>query len=505
MATVQCDPVLSIKSLSKRFGGTQAVNAVSFDVFSGEIVALLGENGAGKSTLIKMLAGVYSIDEGSIALSGHAIGRNEKAIAFIHQDLGLIDWMTVAENIAFTTGYPRRFGLIDWAAIERIAREALARVDCDLDPRRPVFSLSRTEKSLLAIARALWVRPDLLVLDEPTASLPAHDVRRLFEVLIQLRAEGMAMIYVSHRLDEVKALCDRAVVMRDGKLVAITDARTTDEAELVEHIVGKHVAIERTVAGKPGEIRLKVQGLSAAFAGPVDFEVRSGEIVGLVGLRGGGQDLVARTIFGAFPRNGGGIEICGKPIAPTCPQEAIRAGIGFVGAERIEENLGRGMTLAENMFINPSLDGGLVRRLDRTTEKTKAHALIRMLDIRPAAPHALIEDLSGGNQQKVVLARWMHANKPVLILEEPTAGVDVGAKSEIYRLLRDLAAKGTAIVVVSTDFEEVANLCGRALVFARGRIVDETSGDEITPMRLLASASGSDPVSASMVASSAAA
>jgi ribose transport system ATP-binding protein len=328
--------------------------------------------------------------------------------------------------------------------------------------------------------------------DEPTASLPAQDVQRLFDVLRQLRGDGISMIYVSHRLEEVTALCDRAAIMRDGKLVTVVDARTTDEATLVHHIIGKHVVGERTVPTTTGSVQLKVSGLRAAFAGPVDFELRAGEILGLVGLRGGGQDLIGRAIFGAFPRSAGVTEICGLVTEPSNPCEAIRAGIGFVGGERIDENLGRGMNLAENMFLNPSLDGALFRRLDHASENASACDLIKALDIRPAAPHALIEDLSGGNQQKVVLARWMHANKPVLILEEPTAGVDIGAKTEIYRLLRRMAQDGAAIIIVSTDFEEIAHLCGRCLVFVHGTIVDELAGEAITPASLLASASGSD-------------
>ncbi len=491
-------PLLEIRGLSKRFGGTLAVDDVSFHVEAGEIVALLGENGAGKSTLIKMLAGVYSIDQGGVLVDGVELRQRSQAregvrdsLAFIHQDLGLIEWMTVAENMAFGTGFPRKWGLIDYARMDAVAREALARVGCELHPRRRVFTLSRTEKSLLAIARALWSRARLLVLDEPTASLPSQDVRRLFDVLDGLRRQGVAMIYVSHRLDEVRTLCDRAAIMRDGKLVAVTKVAEVDEARLVELIVGRRVRLERAPAAATGACRLRARGVRAAFVGPIDLEVAAGEIVGLVGLRGGGHEILSRALFGAFPRSAGSIEVDGRACDPGSPARAIAGGIGLVAADRIEENLARGMSVQENLFLHPALRGGNWRLLRRAGEREHSMQLIQRFDVRPAAPHAHIEDLSGGNQQKVVLGRWIALGQPVLILEEPTAGVDVGAKAEIYKVLREVAAAGTAIVVVSTDFEEVANLCTRALVFARGRIAQELRAEAITAQSLLQHAAGS--------------
>jgi ribose transport system ATP-binding protein len=495
--TVAQTPILGIRKLTKRFGGTLAVDCVSFDVHAGEIVALLGENGAGKSTLIKMLAGVYSIDQGAAELDGQPlkIGKSargeEQPLAFIHQDLGLIEWMTVAENIALGTGFPRRRGLIDWKRLDAIAQEALARVGCNLHPGSRVFTLSRTEKSLLAIARALWVKARLLVLDEPTASLPAQDVQRLFRVLRELRAQGVAMIYVSHRLDEVMQLCDRAAIMRDGRLVAVAETAQLDEAHLVELIVGRPVGLDRTEPAPTGATQLLVRDLRVGFVGPVDFKVDAGEILGLVGLRGGGQELVSRALFGAFPRTSGRMSVAGRACAPATPAQAIAAGIGLVASDRLEENLARGMSVQENLFLRPAQERGVLRRLDRAVEAQRAREWVNRLDIRPPAPHAYVEDLSGGNQQKVVLARWIELGKPVLILEEPTAGVDVGAKAEIYGLLRELARNGTAIVVVSTDFEEVAHLCTRALVFARGQIVKQLAHTELTTASLLRAAAGS--------------
>ncbi|OYO32089.1 sugar ABC transporter ATP-binding protein [Janthinobacterium sp. PC23-8] len=492
-------PRLQFKQVSKRFGGTLAVSELSFDIAAGEIVALLGENGAGKSTLIKLLARIYPRDSGDILFDGQPIEtlssapRGKQPIAFIHQDLGLIEWMTVAENIAFGTGFPRRSGLIDWKEVDRRATEVLARVGCNIPPQRRVFSLSRAEKSLLAIGRALAVDAQILVLDEPTASLPAADVQHLFTVLRQLRGQGVGMIYVSHRLDEVIELSDRVVVMRDGKLVAVRDTAQVSEHDLVHMIVGKEPsALRGAAAGARGATILELDALVAGNAGPVSLRVSKGELVGLIGLRGGGQESVSRALFGMCEIAAGKVSLLGRQPDLSTPLAAIRSGVALVAAERVEENLARSMSVQENLFFNPLLwHKNPFAWMRRDRERDRAKELIRAFDVRPAAPHAYIENLSGGNQQKVVLARWLDIGKPLLILEEPTAGVDVGAKGAIYRTVREVAAKGTGVLVVSTDFEEVANLCTRALVFCNGRIVAELEGDALSVPNLLQWAAGS--------------
>lgn len=492
-------PLLQFKNIHKRFGGTLAVSDLSLEVHAGEILALLGENGAGKSTLIKMLAGIYPSDSGQIMFDGKSIDhflhlpKNQQPIAFIHQDLGLIEWMTVAENIAFGMGFPRRGFLIDWKQADRRATQVLALVGCDIPPRRRVFSLSRTEKSLLAIARALAVNAKLLVLDEPSASLPAADVQRLFAVLRQLRQQGVGMIYVSHRLDEVKALSNRVAVMRDGKLIAVRNTLEVSEHELVHLIVGKQPSnVHSSAATKPGATVLKVEGLFSGNAGPISFTLSKGEIVGLIGLRGGGQEAVSRALFGISEIVEGAITLDGKTPDLSSPLAAIRSGVSMVAAERVEENLGRSMSVQENLFLNPVLShASPFSWLSRRKEAQQSTELIGAFDVRPAAPHAYIENLSGGNQQKVVLARWLNIGKPLLILEEPTAGVDVGAKSAIYTTLRQVVAQGTGVLVVSTDFEEVAKLCTRALVFCHGQIVTQLEGEALTVANLLQWAAGS--------------
>ncbi|MDM0055771.1 sugar ABC transporter ATP-binding protein [Variovorax fucosicus] len=492
-------PLLQFQSVSKRFGGTQAVDNVTLDVHAGEILALLGENGAGKSTLIKLLAGIYPADQGEILFDGRPQSdwrrgdRREQPVAFIHQDLGLVEWMTVAENVGLGTGYPRRFGLIDWSAASAIARRVMARVGCDIDPGRRVFSLTRAEKSLLAIGRALEVKARLLVLDEPSASLPMSDVERMFGVLRELRRDGMAMLYVSHRLDEVMAISDRAAVMRDGKLVAVKTTAQSSEHELVGLIVGKALSasVDKAPAPARSEPVLQLDGAASGNAGPLNLAVHRGEVLGLVGLRGAGHEAISRAIFGREPLSAGRMRLLGNACDFTSPADAIRAGVAYVAGERLEENLAASMTVLENLFPNAALHGDRGLAFDRPRrENDHALALIRRFDINPPAPSAEVQQLSGGNQQKVVLARWFHLDKPLVVLEEPTAGVDVGAKRQIYGVLRERAEAGTALIVVSTDFEEIATVCTRVLVFRDGLITAELTGDAITVERLLALAAG---------------
>ncbi len=520
-------PLLRLQNLSKRFGGTQAVDDVSLDVHAGEVLALLGENGAGKSTLIKLLAGIYQPDQGQMWVQGQPESqwrtgnRLQQPLAFIHQDLGLVEWMTVAENVALGMGYPRWFGwprgLIDWRATHTVALRVLARVGCEIDPARRVFSLTRAEKSLLAIGRALEVQARLLVLDEPSASLPAADVQRLFTVLRGLRAQGVGIVYVSHRLDEVMQISDRAAVMRDGRLVAVLPTGQTDEAQLVSLIVGQPreaphppsavAAVRRAMASEPASASasapasgptppptpvLELRGAAAANAGPLDLQLHAGELLGLVGLRGAGHDAIGRALFGCEPLSAGSMRLHGLTVQLKTPSQAIAAGIGYTAGERLEQNLAGSLSVQENLFPNPALHGERGLHFGRRrTERSRTLQLLQAYDVNPPAPEAAVQQLSGGNQQKVVLARWHALNKAVLVLEEPTAGVDVGAKRQIYHLLRQRAQAGGAIVVVSTDFEEVATLCTRVLVFRHGRIAAELAGAQVTTSNLLALAAGS--------------
>jgi len=486
-------PLLAVRGVSKHFGGTQALIDAGIDVGAGEIVALLGENGAGKSTLIKILAGVHALESGTVTYRGrdvtHALRR--LPIAFIHQDLGLIEWMTVAENISLMLGFPRRFGMIDWNATRTRAEEALKVVGADIDPERRVHHLTRTEKSLVAIARALAADAEILVLDEPTASLPANEVARLFTALRLLRARGVGTIYVSHRLDEVFEIADRMVILRDGRLVAERRVSETTAEEAILLIVGREPSqVFRRPARHEGSARLIFERLITDDAGPFDCRMRAGEVVGFVGLRGAGQESVGRALFGLARATAGRILLDGRAIAASSPREAIRLGINLVCADRVAESIVPGLSIRENLFINPVAAGlNLISYLRPHQESRAALELGDRVGLRPNDCSLPIEWLSGGNQQKVVVGRWLHLNGSVYVFEDPTAGVDVGAKAEIYRLFDVVLKGGATILIVSTDFEEVAKICHRALVFDRGQVVAELSGDDLCAENLLAAAS----------------
>ncbi len=496
VASQAVEALLSVQAVSKRFGGTQAVSRVGFDVCRGEIVALLGENGAGKSTLVKMLAGVHAADSGAFCFEGRGFDPRtpHPGIAFIHQDLGLIEWMTVAENISLMQNtYPRRLGLIDWGAVRTRARRALARVSDTIDPDARVQDLSRTEKSLVAIARALDRNAELLVLDEPTASLPQSDVETLHGVLRRLRDTGMAMIYVSHRLDEVFAIADRAVVLRDGFLVGDEPIAGLDGERLIELIVGRALDEVFVHPEAPADARpaLRLEGFCSEDVGPVDLRLCEGEIVGLVGLRGAGQDVVGRALFGRAPITSGRAVLAdGRALETAHPSDSIRQGICMVAGDRNAESVAAGLTVMENLTLNPGLRGrGLFSPGHPAREEAAARETGRVFDIRPNDPAAPIETLSGGNQQKVVMARWLGVGGRVLVLEDPTAGVDVGAKADIYALLNRALGDGLAVLLASTDFEEVAALCHRALVFHEGRVVAELARGNLSMESLLNAAS----------------
>lgn len=496
--------------VSKNFGGTQALRNVSLHVERGEIVALLGENGAGKSTLIKTLGGLHQPDEGRVLIDGneytHKPGRQATGpqVAFIHQDLGLIEWMSIAENISLAVGFPRRRGwltrgLINWRNSQDIARRALSLVDSDFDPTTRISSLTRTEKSLVAIARALVVECDFLVLDEPTASLPADEVDRLFNALKPLREKGVGMIYVSHRLDEIFRIADRVAVLRDGEMAGVRDINHTSPEELVTLIVGRKTreiskpdldsfsgnAALQTVKTPV----LQIEGMQTERVSHLDLTLQPGEILGLAGLRGAGHEDVGRALFG-LTENRARVWLDGQSVQLDSPARAIAHGIGFLAGDRIVESVAPALSICENTFINPMVRGrGLLQLQRGTSEYAQAAQLGQLVGLSPNDPTLPIEALSGGNQQKVVVGRWLDTGRKMLIAEDPTAGVDVGAKAEIYQLLFDATQTGMGVLVVSTDFEEVANICHRALVFSRGSCVAELRGIDLSTENLIQEAS----------------
>ncbi|MFK4104085.1 sugar ABC transporter ATP-binding protein [Streptomyces sp. NPDC019531] len=487
-------PLVTIRGLRKRFGGTLALADVDLDIQAGSVLALLGHNGAGKSTLIKILAGVYRADEGQINVAGHPLGSSAASaeMSFIHQDLGLVEWMTVAENVALGTGYPRRAGLVSWRQVRRRCTEALEIVAGHLDPDAAVADLTRAERSLVVIARALATRARLIVLDEPTASLPAADCARLFDVLHTLRDRGHAIVYVSHRLDEVYQVADRYAVLRDGHLISQGLLADHGPERIVRDIVGHEPESHRPAAPRTtgAATVLRLTGASTEGAGPVDLEVRAGEVLGMVGLTGAGHMDLGRALAGSRPLTGGEAQLDGRPYRPGSVSAAVDAGIGFVTSNRQEEGCALELTIRENFLANPRADARSPWRwISPGRERAQARSLVERFGVRPADSEVPIATLSGGNQQKVMIGRWLRLSRRVVILEEPTAGVDVGAKAEIYRLLDDALAEGLAVLLISTDFEEVAAVCQRALVFVRGSVTAELSGEDLTVTELTHAAS----------------
>ena len=372
------------------------------------------------------------------------------------------------------------------------AAEALAILGSDLDPAAPISSLPAAERSLVAIGRALAIKSDILVLDEPTAALPEADVERLLDTLRRLRASDIGIVYVTHRLDEVLRIADRVTVLRDGRRLATVAARETSAGELVEMIVGRSMSDAFVRPAQPSDrSAFSAAGLIARHVGPVSFSVAAGETLGLVGLRGAGHHTVGRAIFGETPMEKGRLTIGGEPIAPLSPAEAMAKGVGFVSSRRAEEGLASNLDVRENIYMNPAASGkGVLEFVARAGELGEAQAAVRRFSIKTAGVEEPVATLSGGNQQKVVLARWMEAQVKLLILEEPTIGVDVGAKADIYHLLQLSLSKGLAVLLISSDFEEVERICHRALVFSRGRVAAEIAGSALTVAALTSAASG---------------
>ena len=484
-------PSLSFHSISKSFGGTQALNDVSMKVERSEIVALLGENGAGKSTLIKILGGIYPPDQGQVLVNHqpyhHQTGDMKTQVAFIHQDLGLIEWMSIAENMSMAQGYPQSsFGLINWKDCQSFANQALQRIGVEFESSARIQSLTRAEKSMVAIARAIAVKCNFLVLDEPSASLPATDVKRLFQVLKQLKKEGVGMIYVSHRLDEIFQIADRVVVLRDGQVAGERKTNETDSKELIHLIVGHAPKVfDKSQTVKQSREVLRVKNLRSQTVGPVSFTVNSGEIVGLVGLRGAGQEAIGRCLFGDMVYEGE-VYLSNQKFKPHSPLEAMKQGVGLIAGDRVVESNLTLLSIRENMFVNLArLGKQFWSWCSPKKEKQNAHTVGQTVGLKPNQPEIPIEALSGGNQQKVIVGRWLQTKSRVLIAEDPTAGVDVGAKAEIYELLNRTIRQGVTVIIISTDFEEITTICHRAIVFSGGKIATELKGTDLNTKSLI--------------------
>jgi ribose transport system ATP-binding protein len=490
-------PLLEVRNVSKSFPGVRALRGVSLSLQAGEVLAVIGENGAGKSTLMKILAGVQSADSGEILVDGRTVtldnvrAAQSLGIALIHQELCLADNLDVGSNL-FLGREPHRGIFLNPARQRREATAALARVGLDCRPETPIASLSLGRQQLVEIARALSSGARVIIMDEPTSSLSQGETDRLYTVVRELKSRGVGIIYISHRLGEVTALADRVTVLRDGRNAGELQRHEINHEAMVRLMVGRDLVRHHRQASGHGEPVLQVRGLRTEThpTRQVDFEVLPGEIIGIAGLVGAGRTEVLRAIFGIDRPLAGDVRVGGVTVKPGSPTDAIACGLGLVPEDRkhqgvfLEMAVGANTTLAS---LGRRSRWGLIRR---KTERALATELVRRLDVRPPALDQTAQFLSGGNQQKVVLAKWLALDPRVLLLDEPTRGVDIGAKQEIYRLMEDLAGRGVAILFVSSELEEVLRMSDRALVMHEGRIGGELAREALSEEAVMHLATG---------------
>jgi ribose transport system ATP-binding protein len=494
----EAPPVVEMLEISKAYLGVLAVDHADLTLRPGEILGLVGKNGAGKSTLIKVLAGAVPLDAGEIRVDGrpvHIHGAPDSqalGIAVIHQELNDVPGMSVAENIGLGLHYPKHAGvLVNWRRLRRLASETLARLgETGIRPEAPVGTLSVAHQRMVMIARALYARARVIVLDEPTGSLSAEEVAHLHEVVRSLAAQGVGIVYVTHRLSEIFELTHRVVVMRDGRVVderptAGFDARSLiaaitgeEEAETADERRGRLLARRRR-----GEELLRIEGLSAGPVEDVGFSVHAGEVLGLAGLVGAGRTELARAVFGADPREAGRVLVAGRERSMRSPRQALRAGVALLPEDRRHQGLVRGFSVRKNVTLGSlrQFRAGALPVPSRRRERAVARGLIERLRIKTRGPEEPVAYLSGGGQQKVVLAKWLaSARTRVLIFDEPTLGIDVETKNEIYELMSELAEEGRAVLFISSEFSELVQACDRVLVMREGRIVAELAGADVT-------------------------
>jgi ABC-type sugar transport system ATPase subunit len=486
-------PRLSVRHVVKTFPGVRAVDDVSFDVQPGEVHALIGENGAGKSTLMHLVAGVYPPDSGTIELDGASLaGANEQAaadagVAMVYQERSLVGALSVAENIYAGRQPVNGFGVIRKGPMYEGARRILADLEVDIDPRRQVALLSPGQQQMVEIAKGLSHDLKLLILDEPTSSLTINESRHLFRVIERLAAQGVAIIYVSHRMAEIFAISDRVTVMKDGRVTGVRETAAATHDELISLMVGRELSFEPDPrrAAPDARVALEVRELVAAPVASASFTLRYGEIVCLAGLLGAGRTELCEAIFGARPMQSGTLLVDGRELKPKNPFDSMAAGISMLPEDRKESGLFMDFSIAANVVaanLPAYTRGGLLS----TSEIRKVSQNYRD-ELRIATPSIdrEVKNLSGGNQQKVLLAKWLARRPRILLVDEPTRGVDVGSKAEIYRILRDLAASGLALLVVSSDLPEVLALAHRILVMSEGRIAGELDGRQATEVAIL--------------------
>lgn len=487
---------LVLSKVCMSFPGVRALDKVDFDLNPGEIHVLLGENGAGKSTMIKIISGAYSPDEGEIHIDGQAVhfsgpaAANHNGIATIYQELSLIPYLSVAENIFLGRQPLRKDRLqlfVDWKKMNEQARILLSELGLNIDPRIKAGKLPIAEQQLVEIAKAISVNARFLILDEPTATLTDKEIEQLFSVILGLRAKGIGIIHISHRLEELDTIGDRITVMRDGQKVSTVFPKDVTRAQLIALMVGRELKLEQEASKvKLGKVALKVDGLTRkGVFNNVSFSLREGEIIGMAGLVGSRRTELVRSIFGAEPWDEGSVEVFGQRAKMYSPQQAIKMGMAFLPAERKTDGLVLSASILENITMSSLQDfccGGFI---SKPKEEKKSAEYVQSLKIKTPSIRQLCRNLSGGNQQKVALAKALCSRAKILIFDEPTRGIDIGAKFAIYELLRNLAREGTAIIMISSELPELLNMSDRILVMRAGKITGEFSREEATQDNIL--------------------
>ncbi|MDR7295255.1 ribose transport system ATP-binding protein [Pelomonas aquatica] len=488
--------LLEARGLGKAFGGVTVLQGIDFDLQAGEVHALMGENGAGKSTLMKILAGVHAADTGEVLLDGKPVRPSspreaqDLGIALIHQELQLMPDLSAAANVFIGRERRRTGWRLDHTRQLADTQVIFERLGLSLDPRRAVGTLSVAQQQMVEIAKALSLKARVLIMDEPTAALNPEEVEELFRVVRQLRAEGVGIIYISHKMDELRRIADRVTVLRDGRLIATQDMAGAEMDELIRLMVGRE--LQQTAHAAPdlsaAPVLLEARRLSRGRAvREASFTLRRGEILGLAGLMGAGRTELARLVFGADRRDGGDVLVNGKPADIRSPADAVRHGIAYLSEDRKGLGLATGLDVEANLLM-PSLARftGALGHIDRRAGQSAAQAFVQRLGIKTPSLGQTVARLSGGNQQKIALAKWLLRDCDILIVDEPTRGIDVGAKAEIHRLLRELAAAGKALIVISSELPELLGLAHRILVMCEGRISGELPAADATQEALMA-------------------
>ncbi|PZO80250.1 MAG: D-xylose ABC transporter ATP-binding protein [Mesorhizobium amorphae] len=492
-------PALVMRGITKTFPGVRALSDVSLSVRFGSVHAVVGENGAGKSTLMKVLSGTYQPTSGTTEIGGVEVRMRKPAdaqrlgIRMVHQELNLVPDLSVAENI-YLGRMPRRWGMVDKPAMVRDARAVLDELGTSIDPRARLGDLAISQQQLVEIAKAYAANPRIIVLDEPTSSLSEHETAALFRILRRMRERGLAIVYISHRLKEVLEIADDVTILRDGAMIETRPAAGITASEMIRLMVGRDVQnIFPKTPAAIGDVVLSVRGLSDGFSfADVSFDVRAGEILGLTGLVGAGRTEVAKAIFGLAPLSAGTVAVKGRPVSIRSPADAVRAGLAYVPEDRKLEGIVPAMSVRENISLPVLRALSRLGRVSRRADRALAERHARDFGIVPADPERRISLLSGGNQQKAVIARWLSANPSVLILDEPTRGVDVGAKAEIHRIVGELVARGLAVVMISSELPEVLGVCDRVVVMREGTAAAPLARAELSDERIMALATGED-------------